>query len=745
MTYRLYLESNHCAHILELTENQAGLPMRILAHNTLSHDELLTMRAGITLVSSTNTNDDKQVYISEIKENGQGVEIILSDTEARKRASSEYVGSLVRVSIDEKKDLVSIRNTIENDDATILSIIITYGAFSGSVDVYCTPPSDIYDVVLDFGSEASQMLIKKRDEDSAISPIKLFHKSLKHFWNSAVKSPRVYDQQDNDEYLFRSVFYKKDGAIMNDSFEVQRPSKSDPFLSFITKRTESHGERIPNVKISYLSGVELESVDKVRLHVGIILRFIHEALEEICEKVSSSKQSSNPIAVKFSLLLPNVMPQHSVSHVLFTLSDIVNSPEYLSPYKGRINIIYVDINSCSESDASFLNWVRTGKIPMEKEKLCLTVDVGKGTTDFSIVRLLDSTHAVSEFRSGFIGAGNAISYAIFSNYISALSGGQKDQEVLLKEKVLNSEAAMLFTLDNLIENAKHNWGSGQPNNPQSISGNIANISVETVLDRIRDMGYIGDPSDIVKNMIESIADNIVQRLPKPKIDYIIFSGRAFRFKMLKDILTEKLTKVFGKGTEFFYDNSIDKTGCLFGPIMNMRLNLSSRMVGIPYAVDIQKMRDEQQLLLQRAASTGTASSTSGAKGKMKSGFKKVVDAAKNVFGNESDGMTYDDIPHSASQDEVRKIMICGKQVTLDANSRIRISGRFYETEDGYLIDMRDRPFSFYFDGKYFILRHKNGSHKLVPSVMSANHSLLFESQFPYSLKIKGINSEILKK
>ena len=69
---------------------------------------------------------------------------------------------------------------------------------------------------MDFGSEASQMLISKNNPGPAIVPEKVFTNTLSHFYNiQRVKGDRVYDQQDEDEKLFRSVFYLKKNAKMS--------------------------------------------------------------------------------------------------------------------------------------------------------------------------------------------------------------------------------------------------------------------------------------------------------------------------------------------------------------------------------------------------------------------------------------------------------------------------------------------------------------------------------------------------
>lgn len=739
MTYNLYFETNKQAHISVLSQLKTD-KIEILTINTNAPDEILVLEKTLTLVSSTRTVDDKFVYVSDIKLDSNNVLVTLSDTKTvtKLQKKNEFI------EVEYNKQIV-LRNIKPGFGLyQCISIRFEYDSYFSEVLIHCVPSLDLYDVVLDFGSEASQMLIKHILDGGGIRPQHLFANMLKHYWQAIVgANRRVYDQQDDESELFRSIFFKKENAIMSKDFEILQPDKHDEFINFITKRTTPSGERIPNVKISFLTGKQLEGTDRSRLHVGIIMRFLHEAVKSIVEmQHNAHRDKSINTAIRFTVLLPNVMPQTSVSKLISRLQYLANSEGFLKIYENEISIPYIQVSSCSESDASFLD--RMSSVGLHRGDRCLTIDVGKGTTDFSITRYIDAYNATSIFRSGFVGAGNAISYAIFENYIKLLAGDRKKDII---KKVLDAEPAFLYDLDNLVEEVKNTWSSN--NTSSQIETIDSNATVEAVLDRIRANKNIGVRSESVLNMAEAISDNILSRLPNLKINKIIISGRAFRFKILRDVLEGKLNEKF-KDVKCIYNQQFAKSGCLFGASSNIRLSLSSAMVGLPLVVDATEISDSdpKEVIKEVAHSIDSESnivSTVISKNPQVSAFAQIAkNLIKNLLSNPDEYYSYGKASNSSSiPDEAKELMSKGKEYTrINSNSLISISGRFYVPSDQYVIDDKDKPFSLYFDGKEFWLRHKNGMHQLVAAAMQGEQNLCFESQFPYSRTIYQDDSNI---
>lgn len=312
----------------------------------------------------------------------------------------------------------------------------------------------------------------------------------------------------------------------------------------------------------------------------------------------------------------------------------------------------------------------------------------------------------------------------------------------LIKKVLNSEQARLYELDNLIEEYKINWKDKKSSDFKTI--NVQTASIELILDKIREMGPIGDAYGEVKKLTESIADNILKRLPEVKIDKIVISGRAFKFEMLKDVLESKLREKFNVD-KCYYDSETAKSGCLFGACSNKQLSLSSSIVGVPFIIDASKLTDEPKKLVRELGESieNNTVELHPQKDEAKSALNSIISNTerflgiiRDIFGNPDAGQVAQPTSetHSIRANEVKELMATGKEYQdINANSLISISGRFY-TPLNYLIDNDNKPFSIYFDDNDFHLRCRNYSYKLIATAMQGSQELCFESQFPYSLK-----------
>ena len=749
MTYNLYFEAYKQAHIVRLGEHE-GTCVQYLTVNTASRDELLTIDKSLKLVSSTCVDDDKKVFVDEITIDNNSITILLDE----KKPTKDVFNSSEIVRIRNNKKTITIENATDNQNAySVFDIVVKYHKYSGKIRVHCVPSDDLYDVVLDFGSEASQMLIRLNADGAGANPHQLFAYMLRHYWQAVVGgNRRVYDQQDDNPELFRSIFFKKENASMDNHFEMQEPNNQDSFVNFITRRNRNSGERIPNVKISFLTGQQIEGADRTRLHVGIIMRFLHEALKRISELQKEAMRGIEVnTAIRFTILLPNVMPQSNVSSLIHKLHELANTPEFLNKFSDCITVPYIQVACCSESDASFLE--RMNVIGLAPGDRCLTIDIGKGTTDFSITKKIDANKATSLFRSGFVGAGNAVSYAIFDNCIEQMVGKSKKKEVI--KKVLDAEPALLFDLDNAIEEIKHNWGKSSTKSP--LAEISPNASVEVVLDKIRMAKGISDTTGSITKMAEGITENILKRLPDVKINKIVISGRAFRFNELKEVLEKKLAEKF-RGVDCVYNDQSAKSGCLLGASSTIKLSLSSSMVGMPFILDASKLdlSNPKEFLKEIAESANTDKSVTTTINSVASNKKldsiarvanSMVSLVSEWFKNDDEGYSRGgaSTPKSTanSMDEVRELMSQGKEYSkINSNSLISISGRYYVPADQYTIDDSHRPYQIYFDGEEFYLRHKEGSHKLVAAAMQGDQNLCFESQFPYSRSIYNDDSNI---
>ena len=745
--YNFFFTSFGKAYIAHLDKANKQSHIDILCANSTSRSILMEWdtTAYISTIDSKN-KDVKNAMLKDVALNNNQAILTFSDSKVSAPTPQNKLEDSINVVVKKNKSQISFKSA-DTSLVCVLNVVIKFRDNESTVSFHCVPPNNLYNVVLDFGSEASQMLISKRNPDSAIIPEKVFANTLSHFYNiQRVKGLRVYDQQDEDENLFRSVFYLKKNATMSESFEYEKPSRDDAFFSFMSKRTESHEGRIPNIKIAYLTGAIVNGVsDMQTLHRGIVSRFLHEAIFRISE-LHTSKEDK--VGVNFTVLLPNVMPQNSVSSFLTNMRRIANSQEFLKATGCKLQVECVNVNSCSESDASFLECLHQAALPGSKNKMkvmpgkrYLIIDIGKGTTDFSLVKLSSATSAVSEYRAGFVGAGNAISYAVFSNYMKTIAGNKAN---LLEDKMLTAEPAVLFELENKIEDAKKNWTNNITKTSFEPISKIENLTAEAILDKIDELGFIDDSQGEVKKMLDIISERVVDQLPLDGVNCVVLSGRSFKFETLREQLEKCLKNKIGKNIDVFFNSETAKNGCLFGPLRKISLSLESQMVGFPIIVDVTKVKHTDTKVEDTSSDFAMpVINADTLKLEKINSFTqlctKCVKFFLECFGDDNHTNSEDTLKSASIKfdSEVKTYMTTGKEIkNLDGNSRIIISGNVYTTEDMYVVNSTDAPYTLYFDSEDFYLKHDTGCHKLVMQVNIGSQNLLKESLFPYSLTFK---------
>lgn len=763
--YNLYFESGSQAYVMHMSDDGSTKPIRILRENTDAKDELVRLLLDGMLISHDNINEDRHVHLSRIEVNTKTVKIYYEDG----AYTVDYAEKLISpsLSVQKRQSIVSIYDSPDNGCLIgDYEMVLIYGSFMGVVKIVCSPTNLIYDVVLDFGSEASQMLISRRDSTSKIEPIKLFNGCARHFYGVKEDSLKNndYDQQDEDPRLFRSIFYTKtqQGRIQGDI--LSHPSPNDQFISFISRREdEKKGRRIPNVKISYLADVHSDGLDMRELHRGMIIRFLYEALYQIAD--IEANNLCKTFAVRVTLLVPNVMSQNDVSSMLDFIQGSVVLPTFHEQLPTDLKLSMIEIRTCSESDASLLSWINS------QEKIepgrYLIIDVGKGTTDFSVVKVKDAKTAESIYRDGFVGAGNVLSYAILDNYITHMSSSLRRTRSALMSKLLKSEPARLYELEQAIEGIKRSEEKSTKDIPHIRIDDIGSIQVETILDKISSVGVLPDTFNIVSDMINKVVvREIAGRIKKLKFDHVVLSGRAFLYKPLFSEVCSDIQSLF-PNVQIHYEKEEAKKGCLYGPLTPIHLSKYSNMVGIPQFVNISTVPNEPKDIEERLEYlkkknvrndkvektnilTSIVNSLSE-KFKMLEGLfpdddeEALSESARHYIFDNTNNIDPDREEDQIEEydNNIIEIMSSGVPVkNYGANTRIYISGNSYiPSNDGQLDP--NTQYSIYFDGKDFYLRSSETCWPLRKDKTLANQSpLLFESLFPYSLQLLDKNTSI---
>ena len=776
--YNFYFESGSQAYIMHLSDSSDSESIQILRENTKTSNELLRLQKEVTIISYNNSREDISVRMTHIELNNHEAIVSYEDNSTTGKIQENTTSQVL--SIGEQPDLnyVSILNLNEKDPALEkYSVIVRYRDFSGKVEIVCSPVKQIYDVVLDFGSEASQMLIQRRDSGVRCEPIELFKGCAKHFYgidniDKAVKEHIYeYDQQDEDIKLFRSVFFldenKKDSTSSCFNSIISRPSQDD-MISFISRRDKNDkGERVPNVKISYLTGINPAGLKMEDLHRGIVMRFIHEALCTIADKEITAKEEEFSFSLRVTLLVPNVMCQNDVSAFVQFIQKSVQDPDFLKQVPQALKLAIVEIRTCSESDASLLNWInKHSKKSGISPGRYLIIDIGKGTTDFSVVKVVNARQAESIFRSGFVGAGNALSYAILDNYLTHLVDPHRDARKRFILKLLSAEPARLYQLEQAIEAVKRREPSGEKSKRLS---DPDKLDVETLIEKITKTNAPDDYNIISDIIYKIVVKEIIGRIKNIKFDHVVLSGRAFKYKPLYDEICKDFKVIF-PNVKIHYDKSEAKIGCLYGPLTPIEVSKFSNIVGEPKSVDISncpKAPDDIDKLVETLKNPEVRDNQDRRRNTLNDivnlacqGWRYIFPVDEDEDGNNSGESMADSLiqstkkPGSTVKKDKKPESQKGKYSVTDImskgihipnygeNTGIYISGDSYIPQNANQIDP-NAQYTIYFDGEDFYLRSAKSCIPLrKDTTLTRSSPLLFESLFPYSIQLLGEQIEI---
>ena len=621
--------------------------------------------------------------------------------------------------------------------------------YKHEVRVDIVPPGMLYDVVLDYGSEASQMLSFRRDAPNMGLNDRMPVFDMFSLMLDEKENPEEYLQYSaEDSYLYRSHFFVKreigDGSL-------DRPylhPKQNPNVRLMTSVTslEEIGHTFTtmnNVKISAHGG-SLDPIIKINqvpwpigkvgenyFYRATINPFIHAALKNVV---------ADPINTKFRyvsvfVLMPNVYDQKEASIHLRQLEEdaqeILKLPEYE-------NIKGIAFHSISESDASFLGYCASCSAhnadasPIEPGNY-LIMDAGKGTLDFSILEYLSEPEPNSDvlyrnlYRSGIVGSGNAITYAFMQSLLKELyspffSGDNLLNKIssFISNEVIGADQAHLRMLTKLLEEYKKNyndnklssgdWTGGleSPTDCMSLNGFnnwlMANMSIA-----------LKDDS-VIEDMIDRIVSETISKFPSEvSVNKVIFSGRGFLMNKLREKMLAKLAERFPGIQELNVNSSFSmKNICMF--ISNFIYN--GHYDGYIFGVPLIEFPDN---------ANATAVDTK----KKRFSFDFLE---RYVRGAAKEGIVGGQLKNEpASQCQKRNFLIHGKDVSLKrSTANFTINGVTYQINGSVKGKVK-----LLFDGEKFLFWESKGKIKMFSPYVDPTNNMAFESMFPYSLIPQG--------
>ncbi|MGZ8516466.1 MAG: hypothetical protein ACXWWD_03905, partial [Chitinophagaceae bacterium] len=470
--------------------------------------------------------------------------------------------------------------------------------YSGKFQFAIVRSKECQRVVIDFGSEASQVGYKSCGPQSTVVQYDILENIISQL--NRIDRTRNWRREDflNNEQgqpsLYRSFYAVKKRISQTERekfpFNFTNDLVNDELRLFITRQEvaatqlafRDNYEIIPNLKLGIEKSLQLildnHTEDySIRSHKK---ELISAVLLRILRLMISTKPDFQNGGIIVTLLVPNIYTQHDVFEMLNELRN--NTESLLSSLHIPSNKLYIEYETISESDAAFMGYQQTNSsdVQLSNGEMALVIDCGKGTTDISMVMADDNENYSSFFRTGFAGAGNVLAYGFAEDFLTqVLRAIPGSNEVSIKDFISRHILDQNLTVDvlnfiQLIENQKKKYSALQPISitqfaelaEQSFSterkiGNLykdqstlLQYAEEILKDRnIRwddeVTGLINKATDcIVYCILASIKDVITKDIKK-RIKVVMLSGRAFYFDSLRIKLAEGLKNLLGENVK----------------------------------------------------------------------------------------------------------------------------------------------------------------------------------------------------
>jgi hypothetical protein len=468
-------------------------------------------------------------------------------------------------------------------------------SYSCSVPIFLAHPAQYMALALDFGSESSQLAVQHYDTQFGIrakqpSVENLFENVKNYYINKkwSEDDDAQYYQEEADSNFYKSVFFLKERLSnsynsLEEEIYIKDQAQNLKMLvkvGALAELLESKHYQLPNLKISHkhadllkrykikidLQGAQYTSTlnDMQSLVSSNILRTIIASM--LHKDMLRYKQHTRMI--RLMLLVPNIYDVEHVAKVQRQLNTILQE---LAAEEFKDRLLAWEVLTTSESDAAFIGYLNKEQTVVQKNKDYVVVDMGKGTTDFSILRTGQHslTNLESIYRNGFAGAGNLITHAIFEtilHFIREQNYETSGVQNYLRDTVLavldgnnlgarnqffNEIERLKFDFSNNTEAQRTQWlrakvGDYQWHNIVEKRTDVA-TDFNTITNLLKQLEHGADFYGYVQDVCEAISTKVVSHLAMVKnnkkdfdCDGVILTGRGFLFKPLQQLVIQKL-------------------------------------------------------------------------------------------------------------------------------------------------------------------------------------------------------------
>lgn len=540
----------------------------------------------------------RECHIS-LQKNGDDFELIIkkSSSFSVEPFQDEETGLRLDYSADQKRVTIGIYKYRVEKTAFNLRVTLQHDVkenYSGEFQFTIVQSKDCQRVVIDFGSEASQVGYKNCGPQSAIVSYDILENVISQL--NITDNSKNWKRNDflNNEagqnMLYRSFYAVKKRITTTERktfpFNFTDNLLNDELRLFITRKevaaTEfsfrDDYEIIPNLKLGIEKSLQLSMGNytedySIRTHKK---ELISAVLLRLLRLMISTKPSFQRGGMIVTLLVPNIYTQHDVFEMLNELRT--QTANLLSSLKISSDDLYIEYETISESDAAFMGYQQThaDEVNLSNGEIALVIDCGKGTTDISMVLADDNENYSSFFRTGFAGAGNVLLYGFAEDFLTqVLRAIPGSNDISVKDFVSRHILDQNLTADvlnfiQLMEEQKKKFSKLQTlsitafsqlaENSFSTERTIGNLHKDqSTLLQYADVilkdrsirwdeevtGIIDKATDCIVHCIVASISDVITKDIKKRIKAVMLSGRAFYFDALKIKLERQLKELLG--------------------------------------------------------------------------------------------------------------------------------------------------------------------------------------------------------
>lgn len=612
----------------------------------------------------------------------------------------------------------------------------------------------ICDIVIDFGSEASQIWTYCRGNSNPWhngNQMPLFEniKSANTSFRSIADND-IYQFDDNDQDLYKSLFFikKSVGAVLSNG-DFTFINKTSDLLSILhdslalpnLKLMEHENVPVPSFTFN---GASISIFQKTKdIRAEILKFFFGHALKNVNDMAGDKE-----MVCKLTFLVPNTYKQEVLSDVFNDLVNDINS--FLNSNSNQFtNIIHgIEVTTFSESDASFCGWYTPTIFKNHGPERILIVDIGKGTTDFSVLNVKNGNCPIEVeriARSGFVGAGNVMTFAILVTAIKSLaekSGKCSLADIIdtIKRIAYNNDYAKKENLYSYLEQLKRSQilDGRKPlhdfimSYPGTIS-NLGSVTIDKLNDILKDACnnecYLDEGDPVINCYADQLANQLIDELKyvydeNIPLERVVFSGRGAMSIPLRKTIEKQLRAINDKLETTVLTTGI-KTGCLKGPFNESLVmdHMNMTIVGWP-----QQKNYRRQISSQKGADKKSTWNK----------FRWIVD----IFTDDSTP------PKENVEDEIEEIRrsinkkvissdyrtlskIQGQKVTIGTGDNLFVLGNRRCHIDINRVNQGEKHI--FFDGANFVARDANGSYEFICQENPADDHFITETFFPMTV------------